>query len=114
MSCCYELFKLFSVFIVGAQILFGVSRWLYANVIGPHLLGPINLRQYGKWACKFFLIFEAIDYKPQHTVEFQLGVHDNKLRKFCFYSGDWCNGWYWKGVCEISKTKTIQFKITAI
>lgn len=54
MSSCYELIKTFSVFVVGIQLVFGVFRWFYENVIGPKFLEPTNLRQYGKWACKFY------------------------------------------------------------
>jgi len=50
MSCCYEWFKTFSVFVFGIQLVFGVFRYLYQNVVGPYFLEPTNLRQYGKWA----------------------------------------------------------------
>ncbi|XP_037048376.1 very-long-chain 3-oxoacyl-CoA reductase-like [Bradysia coprophila] len=50
LSCCFEYFKTFSVFVVVIQVVFGVFRWLYGNVIGPTFLEPINLRHYGDWA----------------------------------------------------------------
>ncbi|XP_037028949.1 very-long-chain 3-oxoacyl-CoA reductase-like [Bradysia coprophila] len=50
MSCCYDLFKTFSVFVIGLQLVFGVFRWIYGNIVGPHFLESKNLRQYGNWA----------------------------------------------------------------
>jgi len=50
MSCCYELFQTFSVFVIGIQLVFGVARWIYGNIVGPHFLESKNLREYGSWA----------------------------------------------------------------
>jgi len=50
MSCCYEFIQTFSVIVVSIQLVFGVFRWIYGNVIGPNFLEPTNLRQYGNWA----------------------------------------------------------------
>ncbi|KAG4079534.1 hypothetical protein HA402_005231 [Bradysia odoriphaga] len=47
---CYEFVQTLSVFVVSIQLLFGVFRWIYGNVIGPRFLEPVNLRQYGNWA----------------------------------------------------------------
>jgi len=47
---CYEFIQTLSVFTVSIQLIFGVFRWIYGNVIGPKLLEPANLRQYGNWA----------------------------------------------------------------
>lgn len=54
MSCCFEWLKTFSVFVFGIQLIFGIFRWLYENVVGPKFLEPTNLQQYGDWACKYF------------------------------------------------------------
>jgi len=35
---------------MSVQLIFGVFRWIYGNVIGPKFLEPKNLRQYGNWA----------------------------------------------------------------
>ncbi|KAJ6638293.1 Very-long-chain 3-oxoacyl-CoA reductase, partial [Pseudolycoriella hygida] len=50
MACCFEIIKTFSVFVFGIQLVFGVFRWIYQNVIGPKFLKPINLREFGSWA----------------------------------------------------------------
>ncbi|XP_037028950.1 very-long-chain 3-oxoacyl-CoA reductase-like [Bradysia coprophila] len=50
MSCCFELLKTFSVFVFGIQLIFGVFRWIYENIVGPRFLEPTDLRKYGKWA----------------------------------------------------------------
>jgi len=50
MSCCYEFLKTFSAFVFGIQLVFGVFRYIFQNLIGPYFLEPKNLHQYGKWA----------------------------------------------------------------
>lgn len=48
----YDDFQLFAVFVVGVQLVFGVFRWVYQNVIGPNFLESSNFRGYGEWACE--------------------------------------------------------------
>lgn len=98
MACCYELFQTFAVFVVGIQLVFGVFRWIYGNVIGPKYLEPKNIRQYGKWACK--LIVHSHRYRA-HLQYFS----------FNFYSSDRRHGWNWQAVCKISKQKSFPLKI---
>ncbi|KAJ6638291.1 Very-long-chain 3-oxoacyl-CoA reductase, partial [Pseudolycoriella hygida] len=49
MSYCYDTFQTFAVFVVFFQLLFGVSRWIYSNIIGPHFFSSKNLIKYGSW-----------------------------------------------------------------
>ncbi|KAG4068293.1 hypothetical protein HA402_007813 [Bradysia odoriphaga] len=46
----YDYFQTTTVFVVSIQLVFGVFRWIYQNVIGPNFLEPTNLRRYGDWA----------------------------------------------------------------
>jgi len=46
----YEYLQTFSILVVSIQLLFGVFRWIYGNVIGPNFLEPTNFQRYGKWA----------------------------------------------------------------
>lgn len=92
MSCFYEQLKTLSVFVLGVQVILGVFRWIYENVIGPQFLEPTNLRQYGKWACKF----------PKNKTSDFIIPDDNNL-VFGFCSGDRRYRRNWQAIRKISK-----------
>lgn len=52
MSCC-GAFGSFCVFVVLMQLVCGVFRWLYGNVLGPRFGKSIDLKSFGKWARKW-------------------------------------------------------------
>lgn len=49
MSCCGFLGS-FCVFVVLIQLVCGVFRWIYGNVIGPRFGKSVDFKSYGKWA----------------------------------------------------------------
>jgi len=53
MVCCAS-FTNFCIAVVSIQLVFGVFRWLYENIIGPRLIGNSTVfKSYGRWACKW-------------------------------------------------------------
>lgn len=49
MSCC-GFISTFCVVVVSVQLICGVLRWLYENVLGPKFGKSIDFKRYGKWA----------------------------------------------------------------
>lgn len=92
----YNYFQAFSVFVVVIQLVFGVFRWLYENVVGPNFLEPKNLRRYGNWACKF--------------IEYNFLFRSETLRIFFLCSGNRCYRRYWQGVCKIGMGLIVKLK----
>lgn len=54
MTCC-GIITNFCYFVVSVQLVCGVFRWLYENVLGPRFGKSINFKNYGKWARKLKL-----------------------------------------------------------